>query len=1264
MIFFPRVFLIAQVLFSLFVFADPNTQGWQLLMENKPNEAREIFLKNIGERDPAVAGEAFRGLSEVCDFIGNDNDAVNYFFKSGIVEKNPALLSAGILSAYQFTSGATGASLKDGYTLLKMFAERPGIYSGEFQDLLAARLLNNGDIRAARSIINSMGCIRDYMMIGPFDNISNAGFNKPYPPESEIDFSKQYPGKDGNLTRWNRIENTAATGWVYTENHSNATNAAIYFYCTVTSDRTRSVNLSFGASGAFKIFLNGNLTIADSVFRNTGIDMYMQRVTLEKGANTLLIKLCHESGNAVTGTGRLSNFNVRLLEENFSPVKGLSFGVGAPKAQAGNREKPGYSSLAPSPLADSILFPLTARLKKNENDLDAALLCMHAYNGMEKTDDGQILAAKFLMRYPKSSLWHVLYGESLVRAKKFTESQTEKKTAYTLCPLNRAAWLYELQTIIKTSDPRKILEFIANSPAGFAGSLSALLAATNAHLELGNKAEANKNIALIEQKHLSDNLAVSVIAALYKDQGEVRKAQKIISNYLKYDRTNVAMYKILATISLNQGDIAKSIGVLLDALDYSPNSADLYYFIANVYYSAKKLKKAQEYVEKACAIMPADANTLNLKGNILVSLNERDNAMCAFNDAIQLTSDDFNAWENLRVLQKKPTLESLAPLPPVDSLIRLAKGWPSRENEDGAILCTIEDVFFYPSRCSRQRSFMVVYLPTQQAIDTWKEKNIGYNNYYQDLSVERAFSTTAAGVQTQADVLENKIVFKSLTPGDYIVVEWSLKNYFNGDMAPHVYGEEDFQWPFPVFDGRLRLITPLADTIPYSVFGDSIMVSSTPRDDYRVTQLCRAPYKNPIEESFEPDDWPGRRKVTYSTFGGWGDIVKWYEGLTRHKLDNTLELKALADSLFAKCKTPIEKVAGVHRYVTGNIRYSYAPFRQSNWIPQDAHDVLSTKIGDCKDMASLGKSLLDYAGIPSCLVLVNTGVSHSLEHAFIGPNFNHCILCYTLDKKDRFMDLTDNNLSLGPLPKDDQGAMALIIRPGEKALIALPFDKPGARIKRRTIISSVSDSGLFKEHGETMRTGIFAGQYREIFRFQSNEKKQSIMHGILAHYYPDFTLDSFAIDSSLNTLSDSLHYTYAFTAKNAVTFSGATAIVPLHVPDNIEPDECPVENKRHFPVEMSRTDYDNSTLEAKGELTFPKRWKPISLPQTVSLTSPWGAYSLAFQRKGNSIVYVRKALFHFNALVHVTDYEQLKSFLSSISKADAVQLLFYTTAPK
>ena len=56
--------------------------------------------------------------------------------------------------------------------------------------------------------------------------------------------------------------------------------------------------------------------------------------------------------------------------------------------------------------------------------------------------------------------------------------------------------------------------------------------------------------------------------------------------------------------------------------------------------------------------------------------------------------------ENLRLLQKQPSLDSLVPLPSIESLIKQSGGWDMKNGESGAILSYITDLFFYPSHCS------------------------------------------------------------------------------------------------------------------------------------------------------------------------------------------------------------------------------------------------------------------------------------------------------------------------------------------------------------------------------------------------------------------------------------------------------------------------------------------------------------------------------------------------------------------------------------
>jgi tetratricopeptide (TPR) repeat protein len=1253
---FPVTLLLMIARFCTAESANPNDTAWSLLIGNKPLEARQIFLKNTGSKDKMVAGEAYRGMSEVARFLGDDEGEAVARFKSCMADNQTALFAAGLFTSYSFGRTSEGYKIKEGYSLLRELAKKPSIFCGQYQDLLIERFASDGNVGEAQRIIKDMGIVRTWMFIGPFDNISNSGYNRVFPPETEIDFTRIYPAKDGNDTKWNVLDNKAPSGWIFTEHHSASRNAVFYFYCTVASKSAQQANLAFGASGSFKIFLNGACVGADSVFRNTGADVFIQRVALRAGNNSLLVKLCHEWSSSLSDEARLSNFQLRFLDNAYVPCKNISYSL-APVQPDKGIARPCAS--ASSPLVDTIVGTLSARLKKKPADMDAAILLIKTYNGLEKTDDGQILTRLCLKKYPASSLWHQLYAESLLRAKKYTEGETELKTAYSFCRKNQLAWAKELRSVAQRSDPGKVLDFIENSPEPVKSSITALIATINANMGLENKAEVLKNIGELEKKYSLNETGCAVLAGIYIEQGDAKKAENLIHEYLSHRHTGSRMYKALASLAIKQGDLRKATDIIFESLTYDPNNAAMYYTLASLNYSGKKFGAARDYIDKCCSIMPADADALNLRGNVLISLGDTNLAKQTFTDAIRFTSDDFNAWESLLKLQNKQALESLAPLPSPDSLIQATRSWDARSHENGAILSWFEDVFVYPSRCSRERTFFVVALGTQKAIDTWKEYSIEYNSHFQALTVTRALSCRADGSQVQADVMKNKVVFKSLQPGDCIVLEWSLKNYFMGDMAKNIYGTREFELFYPVFDTRLRLITPARDTVPYRVFGDSIVAATSLRDDYRVAEFRHPAHKNALDETFTATDWPEKKKVNYSTFSSWSDIVTWYDGLTRHKQDNTLELKALADSLFTGCENALQKVAKIHEYITGSIRYSYMPFRQSGWIPQDAHDVLATKIGDCKDMASLGKSLCDIAHIPSCLVLVNTEVRHYTDHTCIGPDFNHCILCYTVDGSDRYLDLTASDFAMTCLPKDDQGALALLIRPGTDRAITLPFDKPEADVKHRTVVSSLDGKGTLKESMSTMRTGRFAGEFRQRFRFLSEEKRNADMHRILAQTYPDITLDTFTI-SGQNTLGDTVATLVASTARNTVTFSGTTAIFPLSIADNVESNGYPVEEKRTFPIDMSRAWYDISTTELSGKITYPASWRPISLPKNVTIDSPFGSYRMEFGRKGSTITFHRSATFTLDKQLPASEHGRLKAFLNSVSKSDVVQLLFFT----
>ncbi len=477
-------------------------------------------------------------------------------------------------------------------------------------------------------------------------------------------------------------------------------------------------------------------------------------------------------------------------------------------------------------------------------------------------------------------------------------------------------------------------------------------------------------------------------------------------------------------------------------------------------------------------------------------------------------------------------------------------------------------------------------------------------------------------------------------------------------MAKQVWGQHDFSLPYPVFKTELRLVTPADDTIPYTTCGDSVAITQRTVDGFLITTFSRSSYKNPPRETYPLIDPPSEGKVFYSTFTSWAEIANWYSNVTENKLEQTLELKAAADSLLKGVTAPKEKVAKIHHFITGAIRYSYVPFRQSAWIPQPAREVLATKIGDCKDMSSLGKSLLDYAGIESNLVLVNTRDRNSIYPTYIGPNFNHCILSYKLDTTVHYLDMTNNNLSANNLPRMDQGSLALIIRRGNNELTYLPIDSSSQRTVSRTINSTLDKDGTLIRKVETLKSGVFAGNIRANYRFSSQEKREKDLQKILVKSFPNIIIDTFNLHDP-DSLRDTLRYSYKYTAKNAAQFSGKTVLIALNIPDRITGESYPSEEDRFYAIDMTHTWFGIGRYSLEGKLTIPKRWRLINKPEKISISGEWGNYTLSLKQKANIITYKREALFKFDEPIEIEESEKLKKVLSKITQADNIQLMFY-----
>ena len=137
------------------------------------------------------------------------------------------------------------------------------------------------------------GFLMHWSVIGPFDNTDRAGFDTVFPPETEIDLAaRMMKAKRGKCAGQISPPLTPMAWWISTNlmGHERSHGLRIH---GVASASDQPAELRLGCKNGWKIWLNGELVFGrDEYHRGMSIDRFKLPITLKKGKNTLLVKLC------------------------------------------------------------------------------------------------------------------------------------------------------------------------------------------------------------------------------------------------------------------------------------------------------------------------------------------------------------------------------------------------------------------------------------------------------------------------------------------------------------------------------------------------------------------------------------------------------------------------------------------------------------------------------------------------------------------------------------------------------------------------------------------------------------------------------------------------------------------------------------------------------------------------------------------------------------------------------------------------------------
>jgi hypothetical protein len=132
--------------------------------------------------------------------------------------------------------------------------------------------------------------ITDWLIVGPFDNDEDKGYDAIYPPEENLDFATEYDVKSGTA-KWKKV--LAHRNGVLNLDKCFYPNdwVVAYAYTEIISPKAFDTEILVGSDDGVKVWLNGELVHHNHVHRPCTPDEDRAKITLKKGNNTLLLKV-------------------------------------------------------------------------------------------------------------------------------------------------------------------------------------------------------------------------------------------------------------------------------------------------------------------------------------------------------------------------------------------------------------------------------------------------------------------------------------------------------------------------------------------------------------------------------------------------------------------------------------------------------------------------------------------------------------------------------------------------------------------------------------------------------------------------------------------------------------------------------------------------------------------------------------------------------------------------------------------------------------
>jgi transglutaminase-like putative cysteine protease len=450
--------------------------------------------------------------------------------------------------------------------------------------------------------------------------------------------------------------------------------------------------------------------------------------------------------------------------------------------------------------------------------------------------------------------------------------------------------------------------------------------------------------------------------------------------------------------------------------------------------------------------------------------------------------------------------------------------------------------------------------------------------------------------------------FAQLEPGDVVEIEYHLLPAAEVNPWAGYYARLDlFRDSFPTRLRRRVVIAP--STMKLYAVEHGLHPALVRQNGDETTRIWEA--RNIEAQAFEaltPGASASAPYLHVSTIGSMEEFGRWYNSLLEPGLKLDENLRTIARQILARRLTTPEKVQAVYESVQRNTKYVAFEFGVHSYQPYAVTTVERRGFGDCKDKAALIVALLREVGVPAEFAMVRTrSAGEVAPEAYSVQLFNHAVAY--VPELNLFLDGTAEYASLGELPPDDQGALAMTVDAQGKATRRIvPFTPSEANRITREVRAKLDRDGRVEFASQMKFEGYFAAEQRR--SFESNDLAGSY-RATLAQFYPTVKIAhavaegtaraSHEVELKIEGSIDAAHGEREVTLRSSLNTAG---LIRKYAPERVRrnPVLVPV-----IPSEHEVFDYDlPEGAEAK-------------LPPDTKLHTAFGSVEVSYVRSGSKL---------------------------------------------